>query len=180
MKRLLGLVMILAACGGGDDRVDDFIGTWTYQAGASSNADCDNDQLDMMDQLTGSLQFAAGSMSDLIEVPGGEGACPPVRFDVDGGTATAQAGQSCTETIGTAPNTVMVTLTYSTYTLTLDSAGTSATVSGRATASFTGAVTAMCTVTAAGSIAKASARTAGEPGVMSRLMQLDLLGLRHR
>jgi hypothetical protein len=167
MKRLFWLVIVLAACGGGDggDRVDAFIGTWTYQPGSNSTLDCDNNQFDMMEPLTGSVQFSAGTSSDLIEVPGANDTCAPVRLDVSGGTANAQAGQMCTSTVGTAPNTLTVTVMLGMYTLALDSAGTTVTLQGRASVMFTGAATATCTSTAAGTATKTGARTAGEPGV---------------
>jgi hypothetical protein len=159
MKRLSGLLIVLAACGGSDDRVDDFVGTWTYQAGGTSNIDCDNNALDMMEVLSGSFQLAAGTSSDLIQVPDANDACQPVRLDVSGGTANAQTGQSCMATV----QTVTVTTTVNQYTLTLDSAGTTITLQGRASAVFSGAATATCTATLAGSATKTGARTAGEP-----------------
>ena len=139
MKRLSWLVIVLAACGS-SDRVDDFIGTWTYQAGASSMLDCDNNLFDLSGPLTGSFQIARGTSSDLIGVPDADDTCPPVRMDVDGDRASAQAGQTCVETVGTAPNTITVTGAVGTYTLTLDGAGTTITLDGRGSAMLTGDV----------------------------------------
>jgi hypothetical protein len=158
--------MVLAACGGSDDRVDDFVGTWTYQAGSSATTDCDDDMLDSMDTPDSMLMLAAGTSSDLIEVPESGDTCPALRLDVDGGTAKAQSGQTCTETLGTAPDTLTVMVTINSYTLTLDSAGTKLTLAGRASAMFTGALTATCTVTMNGTAMKGAARVAGEPRVM--------------
>jgi hypothetical protein len=165
MKRFAWLVIVLAACGG-DDRVDDFIGTWTYKAGSTAMIDCDNNQLDMTEQETDTFQFAAGTSSDLIEVAETSDACPPVRLDVSGSTASAQAGQSCTTTLGVAPNIVTVTSSLTTYTATLDAAGTKITLQARASSMFTGPITATCTATITGSAMLTSARTAGDPRVL--------------
>lgn len=158
MKRLAWLLIGIAACGG-DDRVDDFIGTWTYLAGSSATTDCDDNQFDSTEAQTGMFQFAAGTSSDLVEVAAADDVCPSLRLDVSGGTAKVQAGQSCTETLGT--STVMIAVDK--YTGTLDSAGTKMTLAGQATMKITGAATVTCTITFAGSAMKAAARIADGP-----------------
>jgi hypothetical protein len=126
--------------------------------------DCDDNQRDRSVSLTGSFQIAAGTSSDLIEVISDPYICLPERLDVSGSVASAQVGQSCT--YGTPPDTETETTSIGTYTLTLDSVGTTVTLNARATTSIiSGGLTVTCTITAAGTAMKTGARTTGEPGV---------------
>ncbi|HWO24865.1 MAG TPA: hypothetical protein VNO30_39255 [Kofleriaceae bacterium] len=161
MQRLAWIVAALAACGG-DDRVDDFVGSWTYQAGSITTLDCDNNNLDSMDMLTGTFMYTVGTSSDIIEPQAADEPCPALRLDVSGGTARAQSGQTCTQTVGVAPNTATIMASITSLTATLDSAGTKLTVQGESTSTVTGGITASCTATINGTAMKVSARTAGE------------------
>lgn len=161
MKRLIGLGLICAAaaCGGGgsgEDRVEAFIGSWTAASGMST-LDCDNNEFDSSEPLSGTTMFMAGTDSDLVEVNADATAdCPAVKFNVSGSKASITGSKTCTD-IG---DGVTVVLTYSTYDLTLDSAGTSITINGNASLNVSGSVTATCTATLSGTATKGAAREA--------------------
>lgn len=170
MKHLIGLGLICTAvaCGGGDggDRVDAFIGTWTYDmAATTSTLDCDDNSLDGTDMLMGTFMFKAGTSSDLEDVDSEATAdCPALKFNVDGSKASAVAGQKCTQTDQGTTSVVMI----NSYTMTLDSAGTKGTIAGAASLAVTGGATINCTISLTGSATKAAARTADAP-LMSTL-----------
>lgn len=142
------LLLAAAACGGSDDRVDAFLGTWTYAAGSTSTVDCDNDAGDSTEMLTTTFSISSGTESDLIIVA--DGRCAPLRFDVSGSTASLQAGQTC-EIMDSG---VTVSTTFNTGTATLDDAGTRITLDVNAAASVTGLITTTCTARVMGSATK--------------------------
>jgi hypothetical protein len=145
MKQFLSLlVSVVAACGGASgDGTDEFVGTWTYQAGSTSKIDCDNNQLDRTSTETGAFAVSEGSDSDLVvDQLDSDDPCPAMKFDVNEGVATATAGQTCTRTT----SGTMINITDQTMRATLDDAG-SMTLSGTAKAAFSGTVTATCTLT---------------------------------
>lgn len=151
MKHLIGLGLLVALVGcsddGGGDRVDEFIGTWTYGATATNSLDCDDDRLDGTDPSTGTFMIAAGTMSDLVEADVG-GDCPALRFDVSGSVATLQSGQTCmfSETDQGVTLNYSISGTAGSYTLSAD--GMSVTGSTSATVMITGALTTTCAVSA--------------------------------
>jgi hypothetical protein len=84
-------------------RLSEFIGTWDH-TGTWGDLDCDNaagahDDFDRYTRPYGRLQLMAGSMSDLIAVPGVDVHCAILRYDVTGSTATLQPGQACSITL---------------------------------------------------------------------------------
>jgi len=134
--------------GGGDDPADKFIGTWTYNANSTTALDCQNNALDTTITETGTFQIAAGTSSDLIDVPDADDTCPPTRYDVNGNVATIQSGQTCMETKmtnGGATYMINAALNTGTYTL----SGDGMMVNGTSTAglTFTGAIATTCTAT---------------------------------
>lgn len=133
-----------------------------YLAGSTTTVDCGENALDSTETLTGTFMVAAGTTSDIVNVPEAGDSCAPLRLDVSGSVATAQSGQSCTSMQGTAPNTVTIVTTINSYSGTLDTAGTKVTFQGQAAGMVTGAVTTTCTATTTGSAMKVAARTASD------------------
>jgi hypothetical protein len=136
--KIIGLAMVvgLVACGGGD-KLSDFVGTWTPAPGAALTGTCsDGSQLNTM--LTTADVFAKGVDADLTSTSDG---CI-IRFDVDGGKATARSGQSCT----TMQSGVTLMLTIQQYTLTLGSDSKTITSAEMGTIQLSGSVTGTCTV----------------------------------
>lgn len=119
MKRILGLLVLVAACGTDGNPGDDFIGTWTYNAGSTSTQDCPDNTLDSNAALTGSFQIAEGIDSDFIIVPSAGDKCPAQKFDVNGKVATILPGQTCMYTENTTSGAIMVSGAYATGTYTL-------------------------------------------------------------
>ncbi|MBL0213143.1 MAG: hypothetical protein IPQ07_04620 [Myxococcales bacterium] len=155
MKRTLGLLVFLAACGTNGSAADDFIGTWTYNAGSTSTLDCPDNSLDNTTMETGTFQIAEGTTSDFIVVPQSGDKCPAQKFDVSGKVATIVTGQVCMYTENTTNGTVMVSGAYATGTYTLSA--DKKTVSGSQTGSvtFTGsAATITCSVSGSVSATK--------------------------
>lgn len=163
MKRLIGLGLICAAaaCGGGgsdggDDRVEAFIGSWAAASGTSA-LDCDNDEFDSSETLTGTTQLMAGTDSDLVEVNADATAdCPAVKFNVSGSKASITGTKTCNDS----GDGITVMGTFNNYDLTLDTAGTTLTISGSLALTISGSVTATCTATVNGTATKAAAREA--------------------
>jgi hypothetical protein len=101
---LAGLALGVTGC---DDKggADKFVGTWTY-AGAI-NANCIGTPVDPID-LTGETVTITSTDSTHVSVA--LGTLCTVTFNVDGSTATAAAGQTCSFNIpGIGPATVMIT-----------------------------------------------------------------------
>jgi hypothetical protein len=156
MKRTLALLVFLAACGTDGSPGDDFIGTWTYNAGSTTTRTCPDPTLSATDMDTGSFQIAEGTMSDLIAVPQSGDKCPAIKYDVNGKTATIVGGQTCMYTENTQNGAIMVSGAYATGTFTLGA--DKKTMSGMATGSvtFTGSGgTITCSVTGSMSAVKA-------------------------
>ncbi len=155
MKRILGLLVVLAACGTDGSAGDNFVGTWTYNAGSTTSIACPDPSFNSTDTQTGSFQIAEGTSSDLIVVPQSGDKCPAQKFDVNGKVATIVGGQTCMYTENTANGAVMVSGAYATGTFTLGA--DNKTVSGSQTGSvtFTGSGgTITCSVTGSMSAAK--------------------------
>src|SRR5438093_3404896 len=93
MKRFVGLVVFLAACGSDSAPGQEFFGTWMYNAGSSTTITCPNGPT--TNPSTGSFMVTEGTMSDLIVVPASGDKCPPQKYDVSGKTATIVAAQTC-------------------------------------------------------------------------------------
>jgi hypothetical protein len=153
-------LVLVAACGGDDggggddddgggDRTAEFIGTWTYNPGSQTVIDCENDIGDSTDDATGTFEVQAASGADVMAQITAD--CPPLKFDVSGSSATAQAGQTCMFSMSGAD--IMVNFTSGTASL--DAAGTELTLSGAATANVTGVITTTCTVNANATATKA-------------------------
>ena len=119
MNRILGLLVLVAACGTDGNGADSFIGTWTYNPGSTSVRDCPDNALDSNVALTGSFQITAGIDSDFIVVPASGDRCPAVKFDVAGKVATIVPGQTCMFTDTTGGGALMVNGAYATGTYTL-------------------------------------------------------------
>ena len=146
MNRLAGLVFVLglAACGT-DSSADAFIGTWQYNAGSTATRDCPDNTLDLTTPLSGSFQLAAGTMSDLIEVPSSGDQCPAQKFDVKGKTATIVPGQTCMYTDNTVSPPIMVSIAFATGTYTMSGSMITGTQMGSVTYTATGGNT-TCTL----------------------------------
>jgi len=141
-------VMAMAACGESEDPSEAFIGTWTYNAGSTTNTDCPDNQFDSVDPETGSFQITEGTASDLIVVPQAGDKCPAIRYDVNGNAATIQPSQTCMYTENTTGGAVMVSGAYTTGTYTLAADKKSATGTGTGSVTLTGAGgTITCSVT---------------------------------
>ena len=119
MNRFLGLLVLVAACGTDGNPADDFIGTWTYNAGSTVTRDCTNNAFDANAALTGSFQIAEGIDSDFIVVPASTDKCPAQKFDVSGKIATIVPNQTCVYTDTSTNPSVMVNGAYATGTYTL-------------------------------------------------------------
>ena len=158
--RAICLAFLLCACGGddgGNERAAEFIGTWMWSAGATITVDCDNDAGDSNEAETGTFEIQAGTSSDLVIVPdpsGSMASCPPVRYDVSGDTATAQAGQGCTYEEDVGVGTLMIMGTLNSGTGTLNADGTTLMVNNQLSANVTGLLTTTCTAEQIGSAAK--------------------------
>ena len=144
MKQLASLLVFLVACGGGSgDGADEFVGTWTYQAGSTSKLDCDNNQLDRTSTETGSFSVAEGSDSDLVlDQLDASDPCPAMKFDVSEGVATAMAGQTCMQTT----SGTTISITDQMMRATVDDTGTM-TITGSGKVAISGGVNTMCTLT---------------------------------
>lgn len=151
MKRVVALALFAAACGGSDDRVDAFIGTWTYGDGSISNFDCDNNALDRMETIMDNLVFQAGADSDLIIMPDPDDTCPPTKLNVSGSVAKAEGNGTCTTMPG-AGLTAMTTVQDATATL--DDEGKAITITAHAAAVFSGSAQATCTLSITGNATK--------------------------
>jgi hypothetical protein len=141
------MILLVAACGGSgsDDRVDEFIGTWTYNAGSTFTLDCQNDALDTTDTATGTFAFQTGTASDLILAPEPDDTCAPVRLDVSGDTATVQSGQSCMDTDTQNNITTTTNIGVGSYKLNADGMMLTGMLNGNVT--ITGSFSTTCTFT---------------------------------
>lgn len=147
MKRLMGLSLVFAAAacggGGGDDRVEDFIGTWTYDASSVVKADCMG-EIDMNDLAGGTFTMEAGTSGDL-QIKSDEPStadCPNPQFSVSGSTASVSNARCVQNDQG-----IMSTTNIASYKLVLDSAGTKVTISGNGTLEATdGTQSVNCTI----------------------------------
>ena len=152
MKRTLGLLVFLAACGTNGAPGDDYFGTWMYNAGSTTTVTCPNGP--QTSASTGSFTVTEGTVSDIIVVPPAGDKCPPQKFDVSGKTATIVTGQNCMYTENDPQlGSVMTNISYATGAFTLgadkktvmgQSAGSVVftAASGTATCSFTTVLTA--------------------------------------
>lgn len=98
MKLRTGLVLMALAmigCGGSDDATANFVGTWQPSSGALI-INCPG-IAPISQPITDQTNFAVGTASPLITSSSN---CTTL-FDVNGGTATARPGQSCTNSDGT-------------------------------------------------------------------------------
>jgi len=138
MKRALGLLLFLAACGT-DSTTSNFVGTWTYNPGSTVMRTCPDTTLNSTSMLTGSFQLADGTMSDIIAVPQSGDQCPAVKYDITGKVATIVAGQTCMYTQNTTSGTVMTMIAYATGTFTLGADNKSVTGAQAGSVTFTGA-----------------------------------------
>jgi hypothetical protein len=154
MRLTFALILMATACGGSgdDDRVDDFIGTWTYNTGSLFMLDCQNDALDSSDPATGTFAFQAGTESDLILAPDPDDTCAPARFDVSGDTASVQSGQSCTDTDTQNNITTMTSIGVGTYKLNADGSMLTGMLNG--TVTISGSFSTSCTFTSSLSATK--------------------------
>jgi hypothetical protein len=146
----------LGGCGSDDSGGQDFLGTWKFEAGSTSTLTCDNAALNSTSTIDSSFMLSTGVSSDLVE-PDENNECEPIRYDVNGQVATLQASQTCSTsatTTGGSRYTVLLNITSSTYTLGMD--GTSLTSTGGGTITFSGAITASCTLRSNGTAKKIS------------------------
>ena len=135
----LGFLALLVACGGSDDD-NPFLGTWTYGSTGSEVLDCDRDELDETTVPIGSWQLLAGSDAD-VETEA-DAPCAAIQFDVSDRVATAKAGQGCTDS----EQGITQTTSYTSYTLTLDAAGTTLTESMQGTFTAQGPIVVTCSL----------------------------------
>jgi len=143
------MVVALAACGT-DDTAAQFAGTWMPAPGAVLTLNCNGNVV--TDMLTSAEVFAKGVDADLATTSGFSSGSCTIRYDVNGKTATARAGQSCTAMQDGL--TIMITIQTATLTLSSDSKMMTESVSG--TAQVTGTVTGTCTVGATYTLSKVS------------------------
>lgn len=135
----LGLLALLVACGGSDDD-NPFLGTWTYASGGTEVLDCDRDELDDTTVPVGSWALLAASDAD-VETEA-NAPCAAIKFDISDRVATAKSGQTCTDS----EQGVTQTTAYTSYTLTLDAAGTTLTESMQGTYTAQGPIVVSCTL----------------------------------
>lgn len=144
MNKLILLALVaastLSGCGG-DDGSAAFIGTWQYGAGSTTTLTCTG-TAPRVSNNTGTFQLAAGTESDIIEVPDAGDTCAPTKFNISGSTATVVPGQSCT-TMDAGRTTVA---SLSSYTLTLGADGKSLTLTANGSATVTGTTSVTCTI----------------------------------
>ena len=145
----LAIMVALAACGT-DDTAAALAGTWMPAPGAVLTLNCNGNAV--TDMLTSAEVFAKGVDANLATTSGlSSGSCT-LRYDVNGKTATARAGQSCTEM----ENGLTIVITIQTATLTLGADSEMMTESVSGTAQVTGTVTGTCTVGATYTLSKVS------------------------
>jgi hypothetical protein len=84
----------VVGCGGSDDPVADFVGTWQPKSGAVVLT-CPSGSFS--DTVTSTSVFTRGTTAALVQ---SDGTCS-ILFDVAGSTATARTGQTCTDSDGT-------------------------------------------------------------------------------
>ncbi len=155
MKRTLGLLVVLAACGTDGPAGAEFIGTWQYNAGSTTTQTCPDPTFNSTDTLTGSFQIVEGTMSDLISVPQSTDKCPAIKYDVAGKVATIVGGQTCMFTENTTSGAVMVSGAYATGSFTLGADKKSITGSQTGSVTYTGAGgTITCSLTGSASAVK--------------------------
>ena len=140
---LIGLAA-LAVCGGGGcgsskTGAEHFAGTWTYAGMIAAN--CSGLTVAPLD-LTGDTTVITATDASHLSVA--LGSLCTVKFDVDGFTATAPSGQSCTFDLGGTIGQQSVTITK----WTLTSTGTDT-----VTSDFNGAVF-VCTASGAGTLTR--------------------------
>ncbi len=124
--KMLGLVFVLAlsACGRQDgDNLGRFVGTWRATSGTVTTI-CPGYQ-PFTDPVSGNLVWSSGVSSDLISTDP-IGACA-MMADVNGATASAVPGQSCTLPDGLGG---LSTVTFVGYTFVISADGQTATENG--------------------------------------------------
>jgi hypothetical protein len=134
----------LAACGGGSNPTQEFIGVWQYAQGSMIMATCAHLGQQNQDLSGKNVTFAAGVSggSSLTQVD--SSGCD-INLTVSGTTATAVAGQTCTASMsGIMSTTTISSLTYTTAngtTMTANSSGTTTLTTAVASDTCTGGET---------------------------------------
>ena len=140
---LVGLALVIggAGCGSSKTGSEHFAGTWVYAGMINPNCGSGGPAVAPID-LTGYSVVITATDSSHLSVALGT-ACT-VKFDVDGFTATAQSGQSCSFNLGGTLGQQAVTITK--WTLTSTSTDT-------ITSDFSGAIL-ICTATGTGTLTR--------------------------
>ena len=154
----LALLVAVGCSSTGPKNVDRFVGTWTYSSG-TLDATCPGGLVPPLSSgLAGqTATVTAGTTSDLVATQQTAYGTCTIKFSVDGTTASAPTGQTCTLNVLVAGTTVPVTLTVTSWTLTSSADGSTLTTAAAGTASSSGGLVMDCPVTVNGSATKSGA-----------------------
>lgn len=131
------------------------MGTWTYSTG-TLDATCPGGLVPPIStSLAGqTASVMAGTSSDLVATQQTAYGTCTILFTVDGTTASANPGQTCTLNVAAAGMTLPVTLSVTSWTLTSSADASTLTTTAAGTASSTGGLVSNCAVTLGGSANK--------------------------
>ena len=146
LKANLGVfafALAIAACTNTNTSAE-FIGTWNYSPGQTELVSCDGTS--STESVSGSLVIAMGVNAPLTWT-GGD--CD-LQFEVNGDIATAQIGQSCSDT----QNGTTTVIDFTSVSMTIGNPATTLTEQLMATASLSGSASGTCTLSATNTLTK--------------------------